>query len=83
LARDLIFLQQIMLNCNLLRGLSSSVTESIRSTFLPRLAYLHKLEKSDFMSMSHLSRTVVMAHSYFVLVWVTETPATTPPPDAL
>ena len=30
-----------------------------------------------------LFRSVVMAHSYFVLVWVTETTASTPPADSL
>lgn len=38
---------------------------------------------AELIHSTYLPRSVVMAHSYFVLVWVTETTSTTPPADSL
>lgn len=63
LTRNLIVLQQLMLECGMSDSISVNTAEKIHSTFLPR--------------------SVVMAHSYHVLVWLTETVATEPQPTSL
>lgn len=63
LARNLVVLQLLMLECGLSDSVSADTAELIHSTFLPR--------------------TVVMAHCYYVVVWLTETTATEPPANSL
>lgn len=38
---------------------------------------------ADLIHSTYLPRSVVMAHCYYVLVWLTETTATLPPANAL
>ncbi len=60
LTRDLLVLQQLVLECE---SVCAEAAAAIHSALLPR--------------------TVVMAHCYFVLAWLTETVASAPPPNSL
>ena len=69
LTRDVIVLQMIMLECGLAEGGGSGAGVSANTAELIRSTYL--------------PRSVVMAHCYYVLVWLTGTVSTAPPPNSL
>ena len=72
LTRDVIVLQLIMLECGLLseNGGSSGTGVSTQNS-------------AELIRSTYLPRSVVMAHCYYVLVWLTGTVSTAPPPNSL
>ena len=68
LTRDIIILQLIMLECGLSEGISGGGKSA---------------DTDELIRSTYLPRSVVMAHCYYVLVWLTETLSTAPPPNSL
>ena len=68
LTRDVIVLQLIMLECGFSEGGSSGGISS---------------KTAELIRSTYLPRSVVMAHCYYVLVWLTSTISTAPPSNSL
>ena len=68
LTRDIIVLQLIMLECGFSEGGSGGGVSA---------------NNAELIRSTYLPRSVVMAHCYYVLVWLTGTLSTAPPPNSL
>ena len=79
LTRDLIVLQLLMLECGLLDG----KTASGHVDFDLSMTSTGAVDATEVVHSTFLPRTVVMAHCYFVMTWLSETKATAPAPNSL